>query len=738
MYERLKKAYAVLFISLSLYLAFSLLLTAKSDYSIYVGNFGARYGEESWRIFGVLGFLLPSLLFIAGLAFVYRNRKVLIISAIHVVVILFLLEMISAVFLKGFLAGTFGIVVSSLLERALGKVGSYFVVATLVVLYLLFLEFENFILGLLKLRDRLKVEENLEEDSVGGYEKNYEKDREGDEDYSGEKLKDRVEDRLEIKEEVESYPSGSKPDSELDGREREDKVSVKAEDRKESSKRGESIKIVEGEGDLKGILTASNSVLTEEIEEVPRFSVKEYKLPPPDLIKPPVRPKSKIDRRQLELKAQILEEKLRDFGVSGRVVSIHYGPVVSMFEFKPAPGVKISKLLNLQDDIAVAMKAGTVRVVAPIPGRDTVGIELPNDEREEVLFSEIVESDVFQEFSSPLTLILGKDIFGKPFVTDLRKMPHLLVAGATGSGKSVGLNAMICSILFKATPDEVKFILVDPKMLEFSVYNGIPHLITPVITDPKKAATALSWATNEMERRYKILTDLGVRNIEKYNAKASEKLPYIVIVVDEFADLMMVAGREVELYIARLAQKARASGIHLIVATQRPSVDVITGLIKANFPCRIAFKVSSRVDSRTVLDVMGAEKLLGNGDMLFMPPGRTDLIRLHGAYISDSEIERIVKWWKDQGEPEYKVEEIFEKPVVNGVDDKGSDYDDLYEEAVNFVMSLGYASASMLQRHFKIGYNRAARLIEMMEKEGIVGPAQGAKPREVLKRFKED
>ncbi len=732
MYERLKKAYAVLFISLSLYLAFSLLLTVKSDYSLYVGDFGARYGEESWRMFGVLGFLLPSLLFITGLAFIYRNRKALIISAIHVIVIIFLLEMIFAVFFRGFLAGAFGITVSSLLEKALGRVGSYFVVVTLVVLYLLFLEFENLILGLFRLRDRLRVEENIEDNGTSN--NSYGKITGEDEYGSGEKHIERVEKRAEIREEVESYSS----DGKVEGKETRDKILGKVEYSEDDSKRRGSIRIVEGEGDLGSVLTPGNNVLTEEIEEVPRFSVREYKLPPPDLIKPPVRPKSKIDRKQLELKAQILEEKLRDFGVSGRVVSIHYGPVVSMFEFKPAPGVKISKLLNLQDDIAVAMKAGTVRVVAPIPGRDTVGIELPNDEREEVLFSEIVESDVFQEFSSPLTLILGKDIFGKPFVTDLRKMPHLLVAGATGSGKSVGLNAMICSILFKATPDEVKFILVDPKMLEFSVYNGIPHLITPVITDPKKAATALSWATNEMERRYKILTELGVRNIEKYNAKASEKLPYIVIVVDEFADLMMVAGREVELYIARLAQKARASGIHLIVATQRPSVDVITGLIKANFPCRIAFKVSSRVDSRTVLDVMGAEKLLGNGDMLFMPPGRTDLIRLHGAYISDSEIERIVKWWKDQGEPEYKVEEIFEKPVVNGVDDKGSDYDELYEEAVNFVMSLGYASASMLQRHFKIGYNRAARLIEMMEKEGIVGPAQGAKPREVLKRLKED
>ncbi len=465
----------------------------------------------------------------------------------------------------------------------------------------------------------------------------------------------------------------------------------------------------------------------------------EYRLPEPSLLGFVKKEKRKVNPKELEEKAALLEEKLRDFGVSGKVVSVHYGPVVSMFEYKPAPGVKVSKILNLQDDIAVVMKAGSVRVVAPIPGKDTIGIELPNDERETVYFTEILASDAFRDSKSPLTLILGKDIFGKPFVTDLRKMPHLLVAGATGSGKSVGLNSMICSILFKSTPDVVKFILVDPKMLEFSVYNGIPHLITPVITDPKKAATALSWAVSEMERRYRLLSEAGVRNIERYNAKAEEQMPYIVVVIDELADLMMVAGKDVEMHIARLAQKARAAGIHLIVATQRPSVDVITGLIKANFPSRISFKVSSKVDSRTILDTVGAEKLLGNGDMLFMPPGKSELIRLHGAYISDREIEAVAEFWKRQAEPEYN-QEIFEKPKVNGVSSGSEevpirdDYDELYDEAVEFVSGLGYASASLLQRHFKIGYNRAARLIEMMEKEGIVGPAQGSKPREVLIR----
>ncbi len=460
-----------------------------------------------------------------------------------------------------------------------------------------------------------------------------------------------------------------------------------------------------------------------------------YRLPPIDLLDPPPPSRDKADRSSLEEKAALLEEKLSNYGVTGKVVSIHYGPVVTMFEFQPAPGVKVSRIANLSDDIAMAMKALGVRIVAPIPGKDVVGIEIPNDHREAVYFREIVGSNKFKASSSPLTMALGKDIFGKPFVADLKKMPHLLVAGATGSGKSVGLNTIICSILYKSTPQEVKFIMVDPKMLEFSVYNGVPHLITPVITDPRKAASALGWAVTEMERRYALLTQWGVRNIEGYNRMAEEPLPYIVVVIDELADLMMVAAKDVETLIARLAQKARAAGIHLVVATQRPSVDVITGLIKANFPSRISFKVTSKVDSRTILDTMGAEKLLGMGDMLFLPPGSSDLVRLHGAYISDKEILRVASFWQEQEEPQFD-EEIVSRPVVEGGNSNGlagGDMgDELYPQAVELVVRTGYASASMIQRYLKIGYNRAARLIERMEKEGVVGPAQGSKPREVL------
>lgn len=458
-----------------------------------------------------------------------------------------------------------------------------------------------------------------------------------------------------------------------------------------------------------------------------------YRLPPLDLLDYPPPTREKADRAILEERAALLEEKLSNYGVAGKVVSIHYGPVVTMFEFQPSPGVKVSRIANLSDDIAMAMKALGVRIVAPIPGKDVVGIEIPNDHREPVYFREIIGSDRFKRSSSPLTMALGKDIFGKPFVADLKRMPHLLVAGATGSGKSMGLNTIICSILYKATPQKVKFIMVDPKMLEFSVYNGVPHLITPVITDPRKAASALGWAVTEMERRYALLTQWGVRNIEGYNRMAEDPLPSIVVVIDELADLMMVAAKDVETLIARLAQKARAAGIHLVVATQRPSVDVITGLIKANFPCRISFKVTSKVDSRTILDTMGAEKLLGLGDMLFLPPGTSDLVRLHGAYISDQEILRVATFWQEQEEPQFD-EEIVSRPLVEGgVNGMSGDMDDdLYPQAVDLVVRTGHASASMIQRYLKIGYNRAARLIERMEREGVVGPAQGSKPREVL------
>ena len=459
------------------------------------------------------------------------------------------------------------------------------------------------------------------------------------------------------------------------------------------------------------------------------------------------------------------------------MVEIHPGPVITMYEFMPAAGVKISTIANLSDDLAMALSALRIRIVAPIPGKNVVGIEVPNRAREVVWLKEILSDGAYTKARSHITLALGKDIVGNPAVMNLAKAPHLLVAGATGSGKSVAINAFIVSMLYKATPEDVRLIMVDPKMLELSIYEGIPHLLLPVVTDPKQAAVALRWAVKEMERRYQLMADMGVRNLANYNAKVDslredptqrlperlrlaklkreargeadpkgvaldadgreiEKLPLIVVIIDELADLMMVASKEVEHSIARLAQMARASGIHLILATQRPSVDVITGLIKANFPTRISFQVASKVDSRTILDRGGAENLLGMGDMLYLPPGTSSVQRVHGAYVSEDEVHRLVAHLKEQGQPDYDL------GILTHEDEEGEDgapvgpdgeHDELYDRAIRIVAETRNASISFLQRKLKIGYNRSARIIEKMEEDGIVGPSDGtSRPREVF------
>ena len=453
-----------------------------------------------------------------------------------------------------------------------------------------------------------------------------------------------------------------------------------------------------------------------------------YSKPPLSLLPLPSPGKRQGNGTDLSKQAKLLEGKLHDFGIDGRVVQVSPGPVVTMYEFEPASGIKVSRIVNLADDLALGMKALSVRIVAPVPGKSVVGIEIPNPHREPVLLCEILASTAFQQAPSKLVLALGKDILGSASVTDLAQIPHLLIAGATGSGKSVGLNSMICSILINATPDEVKFIMIDPKMLELSVYDGIPHLIVPVVTHPKKAAAALHWAVEEMERRYRLLAEHGVRGIDGYNqAHPEHRLPYLVVVIDELADLMLVARRDVEDSLTRLAQMARAAGIHLLVATQRPSVDVLTGIIKANFPARISFQVSSRTDSRTILDSIGAERLLGKGDMLFLPPGTSKLLRIHGAYVSEAEIKRVVDYLRAQQVPVYDFS-IFTVKAEEQVEPET--FDPKYDEAVALVARLGQASASLIQRHLRIGYNRAARLIEVMEREGVVGPADGSRPEE--------
>lgn len=483
-----------------------------------------------------------------------------------------------------------------------------------------------------------------------------------------------------------------------------------------------------------------------------------FKLPPLSLLDQVDRKDTRIKRESLIMNSRILEKKLADFGVEGKVVEVKPGPVITMYELEPAPGVKITKITNLSDDLALALRAPSIRIVAPIPGKAVIGIEIPNHEREPVHLKDVLDKDAFLESQSKLPIALGEDIIGTPVITDLNRMPHLLIAGTTGSGKSVSLNAMICSILFKAAPDDVKFLMIDPKRLELSAYEGIPHLLHPVVVDPKKASQVLKWAVEEMERRYKVIVELGVKNIEAYNRliekKQKEKiiqprdkseqqdsdrtvpvkLPYIVIIIDELADLMMVAQRNVEESLARLAQMARAAGIHLILATQRPSVDVITGVIKANFPTRISFQVSSKVDSRTILDQLGAENLLGSGDMLFMPPGTSKLARIHGPYVSEKEIERIVDFVKKQAMPAYDESITAYHPDAAEGEKSDEEFDEKYDEAVTLVTDLGQASISLVQRYMKVGYNRAARMIERMEAEGVVGPSDGVKPRKVLAR----
>lgn len=467
-----------------------------------------------------------------------------------------------------------------------------------------------------------------------------------------------------------------------------------------------------------------------------------YTLPPLTLLDAP-RAERKIDERELMESARLLEEKCREFAVEGSVVQIHPGPVVTTFEFKPDAGVKYSKITGLADDLCLAMQAESV-LIERIPGKSTVGIQIPNHTREGISLRELLESELYRRSASKMTIALGKTIHGEPFVTDLATMPHLLIAGSTGTGKSVAINGMLTSILYRATPDDVRLIMIDPKRLELGMYEDIPHLLTPVVVDPKQAANALRWAVREMEERYKSLAAEGVRNIEQFNRNVRmspeerqdpeekeklQPLPYILVVIDELADLMMVASNEVEESIARLAQMARAVGIHLLLATQRPSVDVITGLIKANLPARISFRVSSKTDSRTILDGNGAEQLLGKGDMLFLPPASSRFIRVHGPYISEQESARLASFLRKQGKPVYDNTITVEEKTTDAIE---MEKDDLYDEAARIVVTSGQASISYLQRRLRIGFSRAARLVDMMEAEGIVSPGVGGKPREIL------
>ena len=481
-----------------------------------------------------------------------------------------------------------------------------------------------------------------------------------------------------------------------------------------------------------------NAKILEGIEKGKVVKPKNFRLPKLDFLAKPPRASKKINEAEIDRKIGELLDKLGRFKIEGDVIRTYSGPLVTTFEFKPAPNVKVSKILGLQDDLAMALSAETIRIQAPIPGRDVVGIEIPNESFETIYLREILESDLFKNSKSPLTVALGKDIVGNPFVTDLKKLPHLLIAGTTGSGKSVGINAMLLSLLYRNDPDHLKLILIDPKMLEFSIYNDIPHLLTPVIIEPKKAISALANMVHEMERRYKVMAESRVKNIDNYNEKARqegwEEMPFIVVVIDELADLMMNGGKEVEYSIARLAQMARAAGIHLIVATQRPSVDVVTGLIKANLPSRLSYRVGQRIDSKVILDQMGAESLLGRGDALFTPPGAVGLVRLHAPWNSEEEIEKVVEFLKAQREPEYDESYLSEGGAAGGGEEGEADeeLDPLYEEAKAIVISDKKTSISYLQRKLQIGYNRSANLIEQLERTGVLSAPNAKGQRELL------
>ncbi|PIS34223.1 MAG: cell division protein FtsK [Candidatus Omnitrophica bacterium CG08_land_8_20_14_0_20_41_16] len=472
----------------------------------------------------------------------------------------------------------------------------------------------------------------------------------------------------------------------------------------------------------------AKSVVSEVKVRPQELKIGEYHLPSLELLDVPPPPEARKIKEDLEANARILEDTLEDFNITAKVTDIERGPVITRYELEPAPGVKLSRIVTLSDDIALSMKAQSVRILAPIPGKDRVGIEVPNSQGSFVYIREVFASNEFQKTKISLMLALGKDITGQPIIADLADMPHLLIAGTTGSGKTVCVNSLVLSLIFKNSPADLKFVMIDPKMVELMPFNGLPHLLCPVVTDSKKAYTALNWVVGEMEERYRLLAKAGARNIGVYNEK-QEKLPFIVVIVDEFADLMSVARDQTEAAVQRLAQLSRAVGIHLILATQRPSVNVVTGVIKANLPARVSFKVASKVDSRTVLDMNGADKLLGKGDMLFLRPGESKLIRIQGTLVSDKEIRRVVDFIKSQAEPVYN-EEILKGQQKSGI--SSDEKDEFYDEAVKIIMESNQASVSILQRRMRLGYTRAARIIDMMEAEGLVGPYEGSKPRRIL------
>lgn len=708
--KRLNEVKGVILFAVGLMIFVSLLRFDRMDLPFYtshpniptknlLGIFGAYCGGIVVFLFGrPTSFFLPLLIVLLGVKFFRQQIPYLSIARILGIFIL-LLSFASLIgmfglqneYVRFYLSGFFGSTVSKFITSYFGRIGSFIIFITFIILSLalvteilissLFLRISGSLQGILapflrrRKRERtipVKIKSAvIEKDSLNG-------------------KKEAL--LLQAKSKVQAAESVlEKPKIQIKTKPQQDSVEPKIKQRE--------------------------------------LKIGDYRLPSLDLLDSPPPLEARQIKEDLEANARILEETLEDFGISVKVTDIERGPVITRYELEPAPGVKLNRIVALGDDIALTMKAQSVRIIAPIPGKGRVGVEVPNSQSTFVYLKEVLSSKEFQEAESKLTLALGKDIAGQPITADLDEMPHLLIAGTTGSGKTVCVNSLILSLLFRHSPADLKLLMVDPKMVELAPFNGLPHLICPVVTESKKSVFALLWVVNEMEQRYQLLAKAGARNIQGYNQKESEKIPYIVVIIDEFADLMSVVRDDVESAITRLAQLSRAVGIHLILATQRPSVDVITGVIKANLPARISFKVASKVDSRTVLDMNGADKLLGKGDMLFLRPGEAKLIRIQATLVNDREIEKVVDFIKSQAEPVYNEEVLKEQErllFANG------EKDDLYDEAVRIIMESNQASVSILQRRLRLGYTRAARIIDAMEQEGLVGPFEGSKPRRIL------
>ncbi|MGG7047990.1 MULTISPECIES: DNA translocase FtsK 4TM domain-containing protein [unclassified Campylobacter] len=702
----------------------------------FVGSFGQFLGTLNLSLFGLLSYIYPFLL-IALAYFLYKNFINFNIDLAQLGVGSFLLG-IALLMFEAFLFdapfdGIVGKFINDALNEVIGKLGTFIIIMGLFVLSISMV-FKEGILSLIKKayvdpNTTIKIPPIAQADTQTTQELQSLQRQIPEPALKPEKAKQALQKQEPKSEKISNEAEILENVKELVMQDELDELEKPAITRHSRKNNVEILNEV-----------AENKKLLSQIEQGKVEKPKNFELPSLKFLADPPKRTNSVNEDEIDQKISDLLDKLRKFKINGDVVRTYTGPIVTTFEFKPAPDVKVSKILTLQDDLAMALKAQTIRIQAPIPGKDVVGIEVPNKNTETIYLKEILESDIFKNAASPLTMALGKDIVGAPFITDLKKLPHLLIAGTTGSGKSVGINAMLLSLLYRNSPQTLRLMMIDPKMLEFSIYNDIPHLLTPVITQAKQAITALSNMVAEMERRYSIMSHAKVKNIESYNEKmkseGGEQFPYIVVIIDELADLMMTSGKDVELYIGRLAQMARASGIHLIVATQRPSVDVVTGLIKANLPSRVSYRVGQRIDSKVILDQMGAESLLGRGDMLFTPPGSPGVIRLHAPFASEKEIENIVEFLKAQQEVVY--DEKFLSDGGNNSDGgniegiAAGELDELYEQAKEIVLSEQKTSISYLQRRLGVGYNRSANILEQMERMGVLSTLNAKGQREIL------